>query len=56
MFIVYLTRYTEELEYLVEYTALDPRFLNLSHLDEAQRQDVYRRLKEKALQFNQVFI
>ncbi|CAJ1061224.1 Zinc finger BED domain-containing protein 1 [Xyrichtys novacula] len=50
------SRYTEELEYLVEYTALDTRFLNLPHLDEVHRRDVFRRLKEKALQFNQVFI
>ena len=46
------------MDYLLEYTALDPRFRTLSHLqDEEDRADVYRRLKEKAVQFyNQVFI
>lgn len=50
-------RYTGEYNYLLECTAVDPRFQTLPHLEEDQRQDVFHRLKEKAVQLhNQVFI
>lgn len=49
------SRYAEEHDYLLECIALDPRFPNLPHL-EKELQDVYCRLKEKVLQFNQVFM
>ena len=51
-------RYTGKYNYLLECTALDPTFLTLPPLEEDQRQDVFHRLKEKAvqLQHNEVFI
>eukprot|EP00064_Thunnus_orientalis_P011293 superscaffoldBa00001618_g11323 len=43
-------RYTGKYNYLLECTALDPTFLTLPPLEEDQRQDVFHRLKEKAVQ------
>lgn len=49
------SRYSDEHHYLLEYSALDPRFRTLPHLEKAECQVVYHRLKEKAVQFyNQV--
>ena len=43
--------------HLLDCTVLDPRFHSLPHLTEDQRQDVFQRVKEKAVQMhNQVFI
>lgn len=43
--------------HLLDCTALDPRFRSLPHLTEDQRQDVFQRVKEKAVQmYNQVLI
>ncbi|XP_073332449.1 E3 SUMO-protein ligase ZBED1-like [Pagrus major] len=36
--------------HLLDCTALDPRFRSLPHLTEDQRQDVFQRVKEKAVQ------
>lgn len=51
-------RYTgPEDNHLLDGTALDPRFRSLPHLTEDQRQDVFQRVKEKAVQMhNQVLI
>lgn len=51
-------RYTGDVsEYLLESAALDPRFKALPHVAEDQREAVFERLKERALQLeqNQVF-
>ena len=42
-------RYTSEYNHLLECTALDPRFRALPHLEKDQRDDVFHRLKEKAV-------
>ncbi|ROL47946.1 Zinc finger BED domain-containing protein 1 [Anabarilius grahami] len=42
-------RYTSEYNHLLECTALDPRFRALPHLETDQRNDVFHRLKEKAV-------
>ncbi|KAE8299663.1 hypothetical protein D5F01_LYC02075 [Larimichthys crocea] len=43
--------------HLLDCTALDPRFPSLPHLSKDQRQDVFQRVKEKAVQMpNQVLI
>uniref|UniRef100_A0A9J7Y5E2 BED-type domain-containing protein n=1 Tax=Cyprinus carpio carpio TaxID=630221 RepID=A0A9J7Y5E2_CYPCA len=42
-------RYTSEYNHLLECTALDPRFRALPHLETDQRDDVFHRLKEKAV-------
>ncbi|XP_040889402.1 zinc finger BED domain-containing protein 4-like [Toxotes jaculatrix] len=38
--------------HLLDCTALDPRFRSLPHLTEDQRQDVFQRVKEKAVQIH----
>ncbi|XP_051805174.1 E3 SUMO-protein ligase ZBED1-like [Acanthochromis polyacanthus] len=43
-------RYTREYSYLLECTAVDPRFRTLPNLEENQRQDVFHRIKNKAVQ------
>ncbi|KAJ8353682.1 hypothetical protein SKAU_G00212490 [Synaphobranchus kaupii] len=45
-------RYTDVYDWLLECTALDPRFRTLPHLEEDLRQDVFRRLREKAVQLS----
>ncbi|XP_016355543.1 zinc finger BED domain-containing protein 1 [Sinocyclocheilus anshuiensis] len=42
-------RYTLEYSHLLECTVLDPRFRALPHLEKNQREDVFHRLKEKAV-------
>ena len=42
--------------HLLDCTALDPRFRSLPHLTEDQRQHVFQRVKEKAVQMHQVLI
>ncbi|XP_065140690.1 E3 SUMO-protein ligase ZBED1-like [Paramisgurnus dabryanus] len=42
-------RYTSEYNHLLECTALDPRFRVLPHLEKDQCDDVFHRLKEKAV-------
>ncbi|XP_030252893.1 uncharacterized protein LOC115569104 isoform X2 [Sparus aurata] len=39
-------------KHLLDCTALDPRFRSLPHLTEDQRQDVFQRVKEKAVQMH----
>ncbi|XP_041834229.1 E3 SUMO-protein ligase ZBED1-like [Melanotaenia boesemani] len=45
-------RYAREYHHLLECTAVDPRFHTLPHLEENQRQDVFQRLKDKAVQLH----
>ncbi|XP_073721732.1 E3 SUMO-protein ligase ZBED1-like [Misgurnus anguillicaudatus] len=46
-------RYTDVQDYLMESTALDPRFRSLPHLLPEQREEVFHRLKNKANQLQQ---
>lgn len=48
------SRFTEEQDYLLEGTALDPRFRSLPHLLPEQREEVFHRLKNKSDQLQQV--
>lgn len=43
-------RYTDVYDYLMECTALDPRFRCLPHVGQDERQAVFERLKDKVLQ------
>ncbi|KAF1384189.1 hypothetical protein PFLUV_G00139740 [Perca fluviatilis] len=47
------SRFTEEQDYLLEGTALDPRFRSLPHLLPEQREEVFHRLKNKSNQLQQ---
>ncbi|XP_016422359.1 zinc finger BED domain-containing protein 4 isoform X1 [Sinocyclocheilus rhinocerous] len=46
-------RYTEVQDYLLESTALDPRFRSLPHLLPEQREEVFHRLMDKSNQLQQ---
>ncbi len=47
-------RYTAVQDYLLESTALDPRFRSLPHLLPEQREEVFQRLMDKSNQLQQV--
>ncbi|KAJ8014381.1 hypothetical protein DPEC_G00039630 [Dallia pectoralis] len=47
------SRFTEEQDFLIEGTALDPRFRSLPHLLPEQREEVFHRLKNKSNQLQQ---